>query len=707
MIGLQDGLVEYRTHFRWAVILVATLFSALVVRLFYLQIVRGELYESLAAVSHVETERIIPPRGSIYDRNGVLLATDVEVSDLMVIPQHVKNPQASVEQLMNLGVLNAAEAADALEKISEGKQGLRRFQRIPVKRNLVGSRCPYDLEPLRFDAVSGRMICSVCGRSFLDEKAVMQAHLHEMRGFSLSSRMVRYYPVGASAIHAVGYVNEVGGEEVAESDGKFKPGDVIGRAGLEKALDAELRGEVGEDVFVRSADGSRLEPADLPEPFRKYESHPPVPGRGVKSTLDIELQKVAVQALKPYKSGAVVVLDIETGEILAMASQPTFELGPRLTAVASRREEPAAGEYAPMMNKAVSAFPPGSTFKVFTAFAGLMEDVVDRRTKVDCPGFYEYRNRKFRCFVRSGHGELDLVESIAKSCDVYFYRLGDLLGLDVIARYAHDMFGIGEKTGVEISEMSGLMPTEKWYENRKTGYQPGFAVNASVGQGDIRTTPLAMARAYAAVFNGGRVLKPRMVLSWIDPASHQETPALTEVVRRLNLDPADVELVSRGLWGAVNEEGGTAYASRIEELPYMGKTGTAEARESRKGVSPEISEWLKEDHAWFVAVAPARRPRIAVVSFVEHAGFGGEVAAPIARRVIEAYYRSHADEFVDLWEGFDSRPVLEIVPEIVHDETPEPAAPDSDQSQATVGDARSIVTGEVPVEEMSVVGEGE
>lgn len=663
MIGLQDGLVEYRTHFRWAVILVVLLFLGLVARLVFLQIVRGEMYESLATVSHVDSERIIPPRGSIYDRNGVLLATDVEVSDLMVIPHHVANPQAAVEKLMALGVMNAAEAADALEKIADGRQGMRRFQSIPIKRNLVGSRCPYDLEPLRFDSTTGRMVCSACGRTFVDEKAVMQAHMHEMRGFSLHARMVRYYPAGSSAIHAIGYVNEVTAEEVDASGGRIRPADVIGRSGLEKALDANLRGEVGEDVFVRSATGTRISPADLPAPYNNLKSYPPVTGRSVKTTLDIVLQKAATAALKPYRSGAVVVLDIDTGEVLAMASQPTFELGPRLTAAAAKPVEPAAAEYAPMMNKAVSAFPPGSTFKVFTALAGLMEGVVDRRTRVDCPGYYEYRNHKFRCFVRSGHGEIDLVDSIAKSCDVYFYRLGDLLGLDIIAQYAHDMFGIGDKTGVEISEMGGLMPTENWYATRRKGYQPGFAVNASVGQGDIRTTPLSMARAYAAMVNGGRLLRPHMVYSWIDPATRLETRVMPEVMQNLKLDPAHVDMVMKGLWGAVNTEDGTAYDSRIDELPYVGKTGTAEARESRKDVSPEVAEWLKEDHAWFVAVAPAKRPRIAVVAFVEHAGFGGAVAAPVARKVIETYYREHADEFVDLWEGFDGSPVLEIIPD--------------------------------------------
>jgi len=662
LIGLQDGLVEYRTHFRWAVILICALLLVLVGRLFHLQIVKGRMYETLATVSHVVRERTIPPRGSIFDRNGKLLATDVEVSDLVAIPHNVTDPQAAVEKWMSLGVLDAAEAADALEKIIDGRQGARRFHSIVVKRNLVGTRCPNDLEPLRFDAMTGQMVCSRCGGSFVDQKAVVQAHLHEMKGFSLHSRMVRHYPAGAATIHAVGYVNEVTAAEVDDSNGVLKPGDVIGRSGLEKALDEELRGKVGEDVYVRSAAGSRIRPADLPEPFKDLKSFPPVPGRSVKTTLELGLQKAAVAALKPHRSGAIVVMDVDTGEILAMASQPTFELGPRLT-VADREPPPLQVDYAPMMNKAVSSFPPGSTFKVVTALAGLMEGVIDSGTRTDCPGYYEYRNRKFRCFVRSGHGEVDLVDSLAQSCDTYYYRLGDLLGIDTIARYATEMFGLGQKTGIEISENPGVIPTEAWYLNSSKGYQPGFAINASVGQGDIRTSPLSMARAYAVLANGGRIVQPRLTAAWIDPDTGLEEPVATVVGATVQLHDRHRDLIERGLYGAVNTEAGTAYASRIRELPYSGKTGTAEAREYRKDAGPELQQWLKGDHAWFVALAPARRPRIAVAVFLEHAGFGGAVAAPAARKVIEAYYREHADEFIDLWEGFDSRPELEIVHE--------------------------------------------
>ncbi len=661
MIGLQDGLVEYRTHFRWAVILIVLVFLALCARLFVLQIVHGERYETLATVSHVVRERIVPPRGAIYDRNGVLLASDVEVSDLMVIPHHVSQPEEVVKKLIDFGVVNPSEAADALEKIIDGRQGSKRFHKIPIKRNLVGSRCPFDLEPLRFDASNGHMVCSKCGKTFFDEKAVVQAHLHEMPGFSLHSRMVRYYPAGPATVHALGYVNEVTGEEVDASGGAIKSADVIGRSGIEKAMDSVLRGKAGEDVYVRSASGNRIRPSDLPEPFKDLVSFPPQSGKNIRLTLDIVLQKAAAAALKPQKSGAVVAIDVQTGEVLVMASEPTFELGPRLTAAATEPAPPLSPEYAPMMNKAVSAFPPGSTFKVFTALAGLMEGVIDSRTRVDCPGYYEYRNRRFRCFKRFGHGEVDLVSSLIQSCDTYFYRLGDLLGIDVIAHYARDLFGVGEKTGIEIGEMAGLMPTERWYTTSRGGFQPGFAINASVGQGDIRATPLSMARAYAALVNGGRLMRPHLLQALIDIETGEETTVEPEVTRTLPLMREHLDLVMKGLLGAVNDEDGTAYTSRITELPFSGKTGTAEARESRKDAAPEVQSWLKEDHAWFLAVAPAKRPKIAVAVFVEHAGFGGAVAAPIARKVIETYYREHAEEFGDLWEGFKDNPELEII----------------------------------------------
>lgn len=652
MIGLHDELVEYRTHFRWALIIVAIAFSILVARLVQLQVVEGDRYEVLALVSHVVRDRLAPARGTIRDRNGDLLAVDVEISDLMMVPQSIKDPEREVGRLRELGVLDDDGYGDVLDLVKQAKGDRRKLQRLPARRNLVGARCPYDLSPMSFDSVGSRMVCSQCGRSFVDQKAVVQTHLHELPGFSLRSRTVRYYPAKGAAAHVVGFVNEVTPGDIERSEGRLRAGDVVGRSGLERALDDALRGVPGEDVFVRSANGQRIRPGDLPEPFQGLESTPPIRGRDVTLTIDSALQKAAAEALKPFKSGAAVALDADTGEVLALVSEPSFDPGPVLVQ-GNGPVEKAESWYAPMMNKAVVAFPPGSTFKMITAIAALSEGLIGEDTESQCPGFYEFHGHRFNCFKRSGHGKIRLIRALAESCDTYFYELGDQLGIDNIAHYARDVFGLGERTGIEISDQAGTIPTERWYKRHRFGFQPGFAINTSVGQGDVRVTPLQMARAYAALVNGGRLMRPHVVASVVDARTGQPVPVEPEVQRTLDLNEDFVSSVMAGLYGAVNFEGGTARSAILRELPFAGKTGTAQAREIRKNVPGDVAAWLLQDHAWFVGYGPAQRPRIVVAAFVEHGGFGGAVAAPVVRRVLEAYYAEHADEFADLWQGFE------------------------------------------------------
>lgn len=664
MQGLHDEAVEYRTHFRWASLFVLAAFTVLAARFFQIQVVDGERYETLAMVSHVVRDRVVPARGTIRDRNGELLAMDVEVTDLMVVPAWVKDVDGEVGRLVDLGVFDAVRAGEIRDMIAQALEGPKRSQRLVVHKGLVGSRCPADLSPMTFDPVHGKLVCARCGAEHVDQRAVVQTHLHELPGFSLRARTVRHYPAREVTAHAVGFVNEASAEEVERSGGRFQAGDVVGRSGVERALDAVLRGVPGEDAFVRGPGGRRVPLEELPEQYRDLRVSPPVPGRDVTLTLDMALQKAAVEALSEYPSGAIVALDAHTGEVLAMASWPSFDPGPVRAAPADSSGRPADPVYAPMMNKAVSAYPCGSTFKMITAIAALNEGLVAEDSESWCPGYYVFRGHRFRCFRQYGHGKVRLVRALAESCDTYFYQLGELLGQDNLAHYARDVFGLGEKTGIELAEDPGLVPTERWYR-RHRGFQPGFAINTAVGQGDVRVTPLALARAYAALVNGGMLMRPHLVKAIADPVTGEMRPVEPEVVRMLDIPETYVEAVMAGLYGAVNSEAGTARSARIREIPYAGKTGTAQARETRKGVtSSAIASWLLQDHAWFVAYAPAKRPKIVVAAFIEHGGFGGAVAAPAAKKVIQAYYAEHADELSDLWQGGDLEPGEEL--EIVH-----------------------------------------
>lgn len=664
MTSLSGDLIEYRTQVRWSLLIVIVVLLVLVGRLFMLQVVQGERLETLARVSHVVRERIPASRGTIRDRNGETLAVDVEVSDLMVVPRYVKDVRGEVGLLRDLEVLDASQAEDLARRIEEARAGPQGFQWLLARPNLTGSLCPHDQERMTFDPSRGRLVCTVCGREFQDQRAVIQSRLHELPGFSLRTRAVRHYPARDLTAHAVGIVNEVGPGDIRRSEGRQKPGELIGRSGVERALDDGLRGVPGEHVFVRGAGGERLDPKDLPPPFNELESFAPRRGQDVTLSLDLSLQKAARDALSRHRSGAVVVMDVDTGEVLALYSHPSFDPEPAAIRADSAPTTRADAVLSPLLNKAVTPYPPGSVFKMVTAVAALMEGQADAKTLIECRGVLDYKRHLFRCHKRSGHGEIGIVEALAASCDVFFYTLADTLGLDTLAHYARDYFGLGEFTGIEVPERRGVVPTVRWYgRQRRPAYQPGFALNASVGQGDVRVTPLALARAYAALVNGGRLLRPRLVRARVDPATGDEQTRAPEVTRLLDLPPSVVRVVTAGLHDAVNTEDGTAYPARIEGLPFAGKTGTAQAPETRPGADERLATWLQADHAWFVAYAPSRRPRVVVVAFVEHGGFGGQVAAPVARQVIEAYYADHADEFADLWEDFDREPILEIVPE--------------------------------------------
>ncbi|NOZ01501.1 MAG: hypothetical protein GXP54_06375, partial [Deltaproteobacteria bacterium] len=499
MIGLRGELIEYRTHFRWALIVVGLAFIILIARFFQLQIIQGDRYDNLATLSHVVRIRLPATRGVIRDRNGEVLATDVEVSDLMLVPRYVRDPTGEVHRLVDLGILSPEDGDALLAKVLKDRKGRRGFHRILAKSNLIGDRCPFDMTRMAFDPGRGKLVCTRCGRAWEDQRAVVQSHLHELPGFSLRSRSVRHYPAREYTAHDVGYVNEVTAKEVKGSKGRLRPGDSIGRSGIERALDSHLRGTPGEYVFVRSASGRRIQPSDLPAPFKDIESFSPSSGHDVRLTIDMALQKVAHDALSRYNSGALVAMDVDTGQILAMYSQPSFDPEPSVIRPEGEKRVKADPIFSPRMNKALTAYPPGSVFKMVTAMAALGEGVITPDTKVDCPGFYWYKRHKFRCHKRSGHGELTLIPALAASCDVFFYVAAEALGIDTLAHYGRDYFGIGEKTGVEISESRGLMPSEAWYRERKRGFQPGFTLNTSVGQGDMRATPLAIARAYATL----------------------------------------------------------------------------------------------------------------------------------------------------------------------------------------------------------------
>ena len=375
--------------------------------------------------------------------------------------------------------------------------------------------------------------------------------------------------------------------------------------------------------------------------MRDWKDIEPISGKNIYLTIDMDLQRILKEALRDYPSGAIVAVDPSTGRILGMASAPTFN--PNSWSGRLSRDEHIDADtnpYKPMLDKTMLSFFPGSIYKVVTAAAALEEGLMLPQDTLNCPGYYEYgkQRRRFHCWKHSGHGAVSIVEAIASSCDVYFYKVGEKLGINTLADYAR-MFGLGERTGIGINnESPGVVPTREWHNKRsKEGFQGGFTLSTAIGQGDVRTTPLQMAMLYAALANGGTLYYPQ-VIDRIETADG--TPVFTYPSRahpKLRFKAETLASIRSGLDMVVNSEIGTAFNYRLSNLSVAGKTGSAQVISKR--VSSASVEYKYRDHAWFAAFAPIDSPRIALVVFLEHGGSGSANAAPVAMEVLDRYFR--------------------------------------------------------------------
>lgn len=513
-----------------------------------------------------------------------------------------------------------------------------------------GDTCPYDSGKLHAD--SHVLQCPLCHRTFNDEVAVLRANQHRLPETRVVTDIQREYPLRYLASHVLGYMGYVNAADLEPAfpfgTPRYGLNDRVGRAGIERALDETLRGIDGEQLLVKRASGEE-QAKDLDELTQAMQPRQVVAGPSVRLTLDIELQRAVKTAMKDVYSGAAVVLDVHSGEVLAMYSKPSFDPN----ALSGRRGPNSqslddVAVYAPLMNKAVHGFPPASTYKAVSAIAGLEEGLITSKTDYGCGGHYDFGGRRFHCHRRTGHGAVDLYEALQASCDVYFYHVGEILGLERLETWARHL-GFGEPTGIEIRESTGRVPTREWYRTHVVGgYFPGFALSTAVGQKDVLASPLQMARFYAALANGGTLPSVTIVAGYED-AEGKLVPPQRRPGRTLALQPATLRQVRAALYAVVNEEGGTAFSSRPTTAIMAGKTGTAQAPQRlRKDVAEyfkddpaqieRLTAWLQNDHSWFAGWAPWSEPQIAVVVLVEHGGSGGHNAAPIAKQIVDSWF---------------------------------------------------------------------
>ncbi|MDB5108603.1 MAG: penicillin-binding protein [Candidatus Binatus sp.] len=579
------------------------IFGLVGVRLYYLQVLHHQDMASLADRNRIRLRRLPAPRGLVFDRNHRPLVDTRPSFDAMIVPEDSDNLSATIERLEKY--TGSDHVAD---KIADAEEE---------------GRPPYD--PV-----------TVAERLDWQQVVALETHQLELPGVSLEITPARHYLYGELAAHLLGYVGEVTKNDLIQK-ADYHNGDQIGKFGLERVWESFLRGDAGGQEIEVDAVGRRL---------RVLKEIADKPGQSIILTIDLSLQQAAEQAMAG-KNGAFVALDPNTGDILAMVSHPAFDPDLFGGAVkASAWKELITDPHHPLQNRVIQGiYPPGSTFKIVDAIAGLQEGTLQQGTSYNCPGGLWFGGREYHCWRKQGHGTVALHDAIVKSCDVYFYDVGQKLGVDRIAKWANKM-GLGVKSGINLDhENPGTIPSSAWKQKRyHERWYPAETLSVAIGQGYVAATPLQMAQVAAQVANGGTRYRPQFVKS-VEELDGQTARAYPPIVEnRIAINPAALATVKDAMADVVNGAGGTAHKAHLEDVVVCGKTGTAQVvggnaptGESEGGDDKTPDQF--KDHAWFIAFAPKEHAQIAVACIIEHGGHGGSAAAPIVHDVMQRFFQ--------------------------------------------------------------------
>ena len=598
-LKLESNKQIIRRRLNYVYIPISLLFLVLAVRLWQLQIIHGSDYAAKAERNRIRTIQLVAPRGTILDRNGSPLVENRPSYNLILYRESISNQKASDSFITD--TLNISQ--------EELESRLRRYKISGLYQPIVLKE---DVE--------------------ISDISIVEAHRRDHPEIQLGPEPRRLYRYGRLAAHVLGYMGEVSEEELEQNVfPTAKIGTMVGKSGVERLYNDNLVGKDGTRRVLVDSVGREV------GLFGETES---VIGGELRLTLDLKLQMIAEQQLEG-KVGAIVAMDPRNGEILAMASAPTFDPNSFSARISAEDWNVLINDPDnPMQNRAIqNSYSPGSIFKLIMADAGLSEGILQENTRVLCTGSKVFYNRLFHCYLASGHGNLDVESAIAKSCNVFFYTLGYKLGISKIANHARQL-GLGEQTGIDLpGERSGIMPSPEWKERvRKSKWYPGETISVSIGQGAVSVTPLQILRAVSAIITGGKLVTPHVVL---DSKSSSRQPGSWPIVQ-LPISEQNARIIRQGMWSSVNDSG-TGHNAEIPGLDICGKTGTAQvlSKETREELSVDASEF--EDHSWFVGFASRDNPEISVVVFIEHGGKGGVAAAPLAREIFKAYYGKESD----------------------------------------------------------------
>ncbi len=607
----EGALDLLKKRLLWAAGLVILFLVIIILRLWFLQISNGEEYEKRAYGNRVRIRQLNPPRGHILDRNNREMVTNRPSFNVALIQEDSEDLGNVLKRIAPVLDMDVAELWEKIRQASDTP----RYLPVLLKEDI-------DWQTL----------------------AYLENHNHEFSGIRTEVQPVRVYHYEDLAANIIGYLGSISKQELETADKAiYRGGDIIGKKGLEKLREADLRGEKGHSYSEVDAKGFEQQLLKTVEPL---------PGRQIRLTLDVDLQQIAESYMTAgEKSGAVVAMEVKTGRLLVAVSAPTIHINDFVGGISTEKWQALLDNPKhPLINKVVQAsYPPGSTYKMVTALAGLAKGVIDNDTVFYCPGHYTFGNRRYRCWKHSGHGPVNLLKAIGESCDVYFYQVGQKVGVDGLAEYAEKL-GLGKKTGIEMEyEKSGLAPTKKWKEKyRNAKWQDGETLSVAIGQGFNLVTPLQMCSMTATLANGGKLYRPQLVEQVIDSEGRIIEAFSPELVSEITGLDQYFNSIKRGMEEVIQGKRGTARSVAIEGLRIAGKTGTAQVVKvaQYRGLKEEDIPYKYRDHGWFTCYAPAEDPEIAVTVLVEHGLHGGSGAGPIAKAVLNQYFSGRLKQVV-------------------------------------------------------------
>ena len=581
--------------YRWCKRIILLTLIVLCMRLFDLQILKGDEMRKLSEQNRVRVKKILAPRGMVYDRKGKVVADTRPAFNLYLIREDIRDFNQTVDGLARLLDL---DREDIIARLKEARDYPSSF---PVK-------IESDLNK--------------------DQVAKIEANKFYLPGVIIQIEPKRNYPYGIMLAHVLGYVSEISSEELkAKESRQYAPGDYVGKFGLEKAYEQYLRGIDGEQRVEVDATGREVRVLDTVEP---------VAGNSLHLNIDMDLQ-MAVEKAFEGKKGGCIVTDPRNGGVLVLVSRPAFD--PNQLSSGATKEywaKVATDKTHPLQNRVTQGrFPPGSTFKPVLALKALEKGIINENSSFSCHGGFSYGNRVFKCWRKEGHGSIAVHRGLVESCDVFFYNLGLKLGIDNIHEMA-ETIGLTKVTGIDLpGEKAGVVPStawklktygEKWYE--------GETVSVSIGQGAVWLTPMQLQQLSSFIANEGVTFKPRIVDKIVSPQGKVLKVFEPALLTNAKLSKQAIAIVKDGMKGVVNEPRGTAYASRSATVSISGKTGTAQSASLGTG---------KGDHAWFVAFAPSENPVLSMAILIEFGGHGASMSAPIAKIVTESYFKEQKE----------------------------------------------------------------